>query len=121
MRAGSESVLRAKYYGIMPDGRRTRFKLSEQWRYLLDAPFRIGAGCCSEMKKKPLKKYAKETGRVPFIGTMAAESKLRTQLWLKNGCNAFQAKRDLNAALFLDRSGHLGLYPALPGTILQNL
>ena len=99
MRSGSERVLRAKYYGILPDGRRTRFKLSEQWRYLLDAPFRIGAGCCSEMKKKPLKKYAKETGRVPFIGTMAAESKLRTQLWLKTGCNAFQAKRPISTPL----------------------
>ena len=99
MRSGSERVLRAKYYGILPDGRRTRFKLSEQWRYLLDAPFRIGAGCCNEMKKKPLKKYAKETGRVPFIGTMAAESKLRTQLWLKNGCNAFQAKRPISTPL----------------------
>ena len=46
---------------------------------MLGAPFKIGAGCCNEMKKKPMKKYAEETGRVPIIATMAQESKLRTQ------------------------------------------
>ena len=99
IRLGDPKVMRAKYHGIMPDGRPTRFKLSEQWRYLIDAPFKIGAGCCHEMKKKPLGKYAKETGRVPYIGTMACESKLRTQLWLKTGCNAFDAKKPISTPL----------------------
>ena len=48
------------------------------------------------MKKKPLKKYAHETGRVPIIGTMASESKLREKNWLKTGCNAFEAKRPVS-------------------------
>lgn len=46
------------------------------------------------MKKKPSRKYSRETGRKPILGTMAAESKLRYQRWLKHGCNAFDAKGD---------------------------
>jgi 3'-phosphoadenosine 5'-phosphosulfate sulfotransferase (PAPS reductase)/FAD synthetase len=65
----------------------------------VDAPFLIGAGCCNEMKKKPLKIYAKESGRVPIIGTMACESQLRTQRWLLSGCNAFDNKRPTSTPL----------------------
>ena len=42
------------------------------------------------MKKKPMKKYAKETGRKPIIGTMASESVMRQTTWMKVGCNAFE-------------------------------
>lgn len=62
----------------------------EKWKFLLNAPFDSSHMCCNVMKKKPAKKYAKETGRKPFIGTMASESKLRYQGWLQYGCNAFE-------------------------------
>ena len=45
------------------------------------------------MKKEPAKRYEKETGRVPFIATLAEESSLRQQSYLKTGCNAFDSKR----------------------------
>ena len=45
------------------------------------------------MKKNPVKKYEKETGRHPIIGTMACESSHRTVLYQKTGCNAFDLKR----------------------------
>lgn len=70
---------REKVLGIRPDGQTTKYHLSKKWRFLLEAPFLIGSGCCEVMKKRPLAKYAKETGRVPIIGTMASESMLRTQ------------------------------------------
>ena len=89
-------MIREKLYGIRPDGSRSRFCTSVEWRRLFNAPFRISAECCNEMKKKPLKKYAHETGRVPIIGTMASESKLREKNWLKTGCNAFEAKRPVS-------------------------
>ena len=44
------------------------------------------------MKKKPMKKYSKETGRVPIIATMADESRSRRSVWMSTGCNAFQKK-----------------------------
>jgi 3'-phosphoadenosine 5'-phosphosulfate sulfotransferase (PAPS reductase)/FAD synthetase len=45
------------------------------------------------MKKRPMKKYAKETGRVPIIATMANESRSRRATWLRMGCNAFSGKK----------------------------
>jgi len=85
--------------GVMPDGRPTRFKISAQWKFMLDAPFDIGSGCCYWMKKQPLKKYQKETDRRPILGTMACESMLRQQQWLKSGCNAFDNKKQVSAPL----------------------
>lgn len=99
IRCGDKNVFQKNFYGVMADGRPTRFKLAEQWRYLIDAPFKIGAGCCNEMKKKPLKRYTKESGSAPFIGTMACESGLRTQQWLKTGCNAYEAKKPISTPL----------------------
>lgn len=60
---------------------------------MLDAPFEIHNQCCAVMKKRPSQKYAKETGRKQIVGTLAAESRLRYQQWLKEGCNAFDAKK----------------------------
>ena len=44
------------------------------------------------MKKSPMKKYQKKSGLYPYIGTLAEESKLREQAWVRHGCNAFDAK-----------------------------
>ena len=100
IRNGNSSlVIEKAIFGRNSDGSATRFKLSEQWKYMLDAPFNIGAGCCKEMKKKPISEYAKETGRVPIVGTMAAESMLRTQMWMQSGCNAFDNKKAQSAPL----------------------
>lgn len=73
-----------------------RFKLSKKWHYLIDAPFKVSHRCCNVMKKEPIKKYEKETGKIPLVGTMASESILRQQSYLKNGCNAFNSKRPIS-------------------------
>ena len=70
-----------------------------KWEVLLDAPFKISDECCNEMKKKPFKKYEKETGKVPFIGTLAAESQQREAVYLKTGCNAFDSKKPKSTPL----------------------
>lgn len=64
----------------------------EKWCYLLDAPFKTSSQCCDTMKKRPMKKYTKETGRVPMIATMADESRSRRSAWMQQGCNAFDKK-----------------------------
>ena len=64
----------------------------EKWKFLLDAPFKISNKCCSVMKKKPAHEYHRKTGKVPFIATMAEESRLREQKYLEKGCNAFDNK-----------------------------
>lgn len=63
-----------------------------KWKFLIKVPFPISDECCNVMKKNPAKKYAKETGRKPILGTMADESSLRYAAWLKHGCNAFGGK-----------------------------
>lgn len=76
--------------GIKQDGTKTgHFKLANKHRYLLDAKFPISERCCDELKKKPMKKYEKETGRKPIIATLAVESKMRESSYLKHGCNNF--------------------------------
>lgn len=62
------------------------------YNYLLNAPFEISHKCCDVMKKNPCKSYAKEHKLKRIMGTMAEESKLRLTKWLKEGCNAFEAK-----------------------------
>ena len=63
-----------------------------KWGFLLDAPFKVSDKCCAVMKKKPAKKYTKESGRKPMLALMADESKARHDAWLNTGCNAFNLK-----------------------------
>lgn len=64
----------------------------EKWKPLCEEmPFFISGKCCSKMKKQPIKAYQRKAHRVPFIGTLTEESKLREQAWVKHGCNAFES------------------------------
>lgn len=70
-----------------------------KWKFMLDAPFEVHNACCSVMKKKPSKVYAKETGRKQIVGTLADESRLRMQQWIKVGCNSFEGAKARSAPL----------------------
>lgn len=71
----------------------------ENYHYLLDAPFEISDKCCYHMKKAPIHKFERQTGRFAILGTMACESKLRLQSWLKAGCNGFESSRPISQPL----------------------
>ena len=79
----------------IPSEDKSRYN-QEKWKFFLDAPFEISNNCCNIMKKDPIHRYNKETGRVPITAQMASESKLRTQKWLQNGCNAFHLKSPIS-------------------------
>ena len=65
----------------------------EKWLPLCrDIPVPISHYCCQIVKKNPLHKYSKETGRCPIMATMAEESRVRKQAWMRTGCNAFDGK-----------------------------
>lgn len=74
----------------------TKFVTGGKWAYLIDSPFPISDQCCDVMKKRPAKKYAKQTGRKPITGQMACESVGRKNEWEKNGCNGFQMKEPIS-------------------------
>lgn len=63
-----------------------------KWAWLVDSPIKISPYCCTIMKKKPGHKYMKQTGTLPILATMACESRLRHNAWIRHGCNAFDAK-----------------------------
>ncbi len=68
-----------------------------RYKFFLDAPFDLcGNECCKTMKKEPLRLYTRKSKRVPITAQMASESKLRTQSWLQNGCNAFDSKNPMS-------------------------
>lgn len=69
----------------------TKFVAGGKYAYLIDSPFLVSDMCCNVMKKAPAKRYKKETGRRPILGTMACESLSRENNWLRFGCNAFEA------------------------------
>lgn len=71
------------------DGKRSNYNM-EKWKFMLNAPFEIGDGCCNVMKKSLSHDYTKRTGMKPIIATMASESKLRTQKWIQQGCNTYE-------------------------------
>lgn len=80
--------------GLDKLGEPHEFKKSMYAKYkpLLYVDFLISNECCAVMKKAPLKKHAKQTGEVAITGQTAEESKLRTQSWIKHGCNGFDMK-----------------------------
>lgn len=85
-----------RHYLLYGDERGNMGTLSKKWHFLLDAPFPISSKCCDVMKKEPFRKYAKKTGRVPFVGMMACESLYRKRSYLKTGCNAFNLKTPMS-------------------------
>lgn len=68
-------------------GKEGRYKISNKWKFLVDAPFKISEQCCYVLKKNPVKKYEKQTKQKPYLGIMAADSNVRERLYLRNGCN----------------------------------
>lgn len=97
---GSSTIRLAKILGTLKDknGKPSIYNCS-RWKFLLDAPFKISYKCCEIMKKRPFHKFEKETGKKGFIATMASESRLRTNVYLKNGCNSFNSKNPYSMPL----------------------
>jgi 3'-phosphoadenosine 5'-phosphosulfate sulfotransferase (PAPS reductase)/FAD synthetase len=81
------------------DDKGTLNKLSERWKFLINAPFKISDECCDVMKKKPFKRYEKESQRVMITGEMASDSRRRKTNYMMRGCNAFDMKRPKSTPL----------------------
>lgn len=56
-----------------------------------DLPIMISHKCCSVMKKAPLGAYQRKNKMLPMLGTLAEESRVRKQAWIRHGCNAFDS------------------------------
>jgi len=70
--------------------------LPKKWLPLLESDIPVSNHCCYVMKKEPAKRYEKESGKHPFIGEMADDSKERETQYLHTGCNGFDSKRPIS-------------------------
>jgi len=75
------------------------FKVPARWRCLVNAPFNVSDRCCQVMKKDPMHRYQRETGRMPYIGLLATDSKAREKNYLQHSCNAYDIKNPRSAPL----------------------
>jgi 3'-phosphoadenosine 5'-phosphosulfate sulfotransferase (PAPS reductase)/FAD synthetase len=86
--------------GINPtSGKKQQRTIPIKLHYLIDAPFKCSEQCCNVMKKKPLKTYARESGRKAFTGMMAGESSMRRVMYLKSGCNSFDQATPISSPM----------------------
>ena len=79
-------------------GEKSQFN-KEKYLPLVYTPFLISHMCCSKMKKGPLKAYQRKTKAFPILATMADESRIRKQAWIRHGCNAFDSKHPMSQPL----------------------
>lgn len=66
------------------------WRIPKKWRFLLDAPFEISHKCCDILKKEPIHLIEKELKTNKIFGTLAEDSELRKEAYLKSGCNAYK-------------------------------
>lgn len=72
----------------------------EKWKPIAEfLPVAVSHKCCYVIKKSPNHIYARRTKRTPYLGNMAAESRLRKHAWIRQGCNAFAGQNHRSAPL----------------------
>lgn len=81
-----------------PNGHDNEGKLSKlaiiprRWHRLFEAPFKVSDRCCDVLKKQPMARYERKTGRKAITGEMAADGLQRTTQWIRDGCNIYGSK-----------------------------
>jgi 3'-phosphoadenosine 5'-phosphosulfate sulfotransferase (PAPS reductase)/FAD synthetase len=66
--------------------------IPKRWTPLIDSKFKISEECCYYIKKQPMRKYSKETGRATITAEMAIDSRLRRSTYMTTGCNNYTGK-----------------------------
>ena len=91
-----ENYRRKQLLGILGsyDDVKVKSKFNKKkWLPLVYTPFLISGKCCDIMKKSPIGIYQRASHNKPYLGTMAEESLMRRQSWIRTGCNAFEGKK----------------------------
>lgn len=86
--------------GVFSDqeGSKSQFN-KEKWFPLVYTPILISHYCCFKIKKSPIKQYQHINNLHPYIGTLAEESRVRKQAWIRHGCNAFESSNPTSQPL----------------------
>lgn len=80
-----------KWGGINPTSgkKQTTGVIPQKYHFLIDAPFKISEACCDYLKKRPYKKFDRESSLCPYVGMMAEDSNTRKTQYYKRGCNQY--------------------------------
>jgi 3'-phosphoadenosine 5'-phosphosulfate sulfotransferase (PAPS reductase)/FAD synthetase len=70
-----------------------RYRITNKWRFAINAPFKVSDKCCAIMKERPLDRFAKANGLAGMDGIMAGESSAREMAWVRGGCLNFEKKQ----------------------------
>ena len=83
--------------GVKRDGTKgsSQCKLAKRYYPFINGNVKCSEKCCNILKKEPLHRYEKETGRIPLLGTMADEGGVREIGYLQTGCNAFKNNKSM--------------------------
>ena len=94
---GTYSYVERQFKGeyVSRNGKTNKYGI-QKWAFLMDAPFDLSHMCCNVLKKQPLQEYTKTHKAYGITATMAEESLLRTQQWIRNGCNGFNLKKPVS-------------------------
>ena len=101
-RNSTEKMKKLRWEGKVYNGVRN-YKISEKWKFLVDAPFKISDKCCEYLKKRPIRKFNKESGLSPYVATMASDSIQRKKQYLQEGCNSFNLNISRPMGFWLER------------------
>ena len=77
-------------------GAKSQFNKEKYLPLARDVPVLISHLCCHRMKKSPMHKYQHEHNYKPILATLAEESRVRKQAWIRHGCNAFEGKNPMS-------------------------
>lgn len=88
-----DSYVNGKRIGKKSGEEYTFMPINERFMGLFHSNIKVSNKCCDVMKKKTISAYIKETDRKPIIATLATESKMRTDGWVKTGCNNFDKRK----------------------------
>lgn len=76
-------------------GEKSQFN-KEKWLPLVYTPFLISHMCCHKLKKAPMHRYQSQHRYKPILATLAEESRIRKQAWIRHGCNAFESSNPMS-------------------------
>jgi 3'-phosphoadenosine 5'-phosphosulfate sulfotransferase (PAPS reductase)/FAD synthetase len=100
----SEKLKHTRIYGDKKHGWSGKHgQIPLKWRILIESNIKIADYCCYALKKAPLRKYAKETGRKNIVGTLAADSHRRQTAYLQTGCNNFKSGKSVPLSIWYEQ------------------
>lgn len=90
----SEKLKDKRWNGFIGrNGRTKNYKISEKWKFMVNAPFKISDKCCAKLKKDPAKQFEKDTEKKVILGIMGSESYSRSVM---PKCNIYDSKRPIS-------------------------